>query len=88
MTQKIWWTPSVVSILFIFISLSKSNNIYYLKLFAIARQEPFYVWFHTDADELTNAAGGDEKDNELVGFPPGGKIFVFVKSTNSNGNSH
>ena len=59
-----------------------------MKLFAIARQEPFYVWFHTDADELTNAAGGDEKDNELVGFPPGGKIFVFVKSTNSNGNSH
>lgn len=39
------------------------------------RQEPFYVWFHTDADELTNAAGGDEKDNELVGFPPGTQGF-------------
>ena len=29
------------------------------------------VWFHTDADELTNAAGGDTTNNELVGFPPG-----------------
>ena len=37
----------------------------------LARQEPFYVWFHTDADELTNGAGGDAASNELVGFPPG-----------------
>ena len=37
----------------------------------IARQEPFYVWFHTDADELTNAGTGDTTNNELVGFPPG-----------------
>ena len=29
------------------------------------------VWFHTDADELVNVAGGDSKTNELVGFPPG-----------------
>ena len=50
-----------------------------MKLFAIARQEPFYVWFHTDADELTNAAGGDEKDNELVGFPPGGQNIRICK---------
>ena len=50
-----------------------------MKLFAIARQEPFYVWFHTDADELTNAGGGDEKDNELVGFPPGGQNIRICK---------
>merc|ERR1711963_1296485 len=39
------------------------------------RQEPFYVWFHTDDDELTNAAGGETNDNELVGFPPGTQGF-------------
>merc|ERR1711997_1394969 len=39
------------------------------------RQEPFYVWFHTDADELTNAGGGETNDNELVGFPPGTQGF-------------
>lgn len=39
------------------------------------RQEPFYVWFHTDADELTNNAGGDSLTNELVGFPQGTQGF-------------
>jgi len=39
------------------------------------RQEPFYVWFHTDADELTNAAGDTPATNELVGFPPGTQGF-------------
>lgn len=39
------------------------------------RQEPFMVWFHTDADELVNVAGGDSKTNELVGFPPGTQGF-------------
>lgn len=39
------------------------------------RQEPFYVWFHTDDDELTNFAGGDPMTNELVGFPPGTQGF-------------
>ena len=43
----------------------------------IARQEPFYVWFHTDADELTNAGGGETNDNELVGFPPG-KLKLII----------
>ena len=44
--------------------------------FHLARQEPFYVWFHTDADELTNAGGGETNDNELVGFPPGWNNFI------------
>ena len=46
-------------------------------LIIIARQEPFYVWFHTDADELTNAGGGETNDNELVGFPPG-KLKLII----------
>ena len=44
---------------------------FYYNFYMIARQEPFYVWFHTDADELTNAGTGDTTNNELVGFPPG-----------------
>lgn len=39
------------------------------------RQEPFYVWFHTDSEELTNAGGGTSGDNELVAFPPGTQGF-------------
>ena len=51
-------------------------------IFIVARQEPFYVWFHTDDDELTNAAGGETNDNELVGFPPGKlscDIILFIQ---------
>ena len=39
--------------------------------YVLARQEPFYVWFHTDSEELTKSGGGDAASNELVGFPPG-----------------
>ena len=53
------------------------NSMMLFFLIIIARQEPFYVWFHTDADELTNAGGGETNDNELVGFPPG-KLKLII----------
>ena len=54
-----------LNVLFLFHSM----RLFFLSI--LARQEPFYVWFHTDAEELTNAGGGETNDNELVGFPPG-----------------
>jgi len=62
------------------------NNAEGLMNSVCTRQEPFYVWFHTDADELTNAGTGDTTTNELVGFPPGTQGFHlnFVQRSQCN----